>query len=127
MIKLFTTFSRWAHPLGVRQSALWSSCPVLDKPEGVKEVTCENATCMAVCEDGKVAMGRRRIKCRWKRKKGFFWKRVSSYLRLRSLACRVAYLYLSPFLQQFQTLTECKGCSHLDSAIDSASRLGAQT
>ena len=26
----------------------------------------------------------------------------------------------------FQTLTECKGCSHLDSAIDSASRLGAQ-
>ena len=67
---------RWAHPVGVRQSALWSSCPVLDKPEGVKEVTCESATCMAVCEDGKVAMGRRRIKCRWKRKKGFFWKKV---------------------------------------------------
>ena len=64
--------SRWAHPVGVRQSALWSSCPVLDKPEGVKEVTCESATCMAVCEDGKVSMGRRRIKCRWKRKKRIF-------------------------------------------------------
>lgn len=84
----------WAHPVGVKQSALWSSCPALDKPEGVKDVTCESATCMAVCEDGKVAMGRRRIKCRWKRKKGFFWKRE---------------------------LTECKGCNHLDSAIDSSS------
>ena len=72
------TISRWAHPVGVRQSALWSSCPALDKPEGVKDVTCESATCMAVCEDGKVAMGRRRIKCRWKRKKGFFWKKVRS-------------------------------------------------
>ena len=55
---------------------MWSSCPALDKPEGVKDVTCESATCMAVCEDGKVAMGQRRIKCRWKRKKGFFWKKV---------------------------------------------------
>ena len=73
---------RWAHPVGVRQSALWSSCPVLEKPEGVKEVTCESATCMAVCEDGKVAMGRRRIKCRWKRKKGFFWKKVCSLLEI---------------------------------------------
>ena len=77
MIRIY--ISRWAHPVGVRQSALWSSCPVLEKPEGVKDVTCESATCMAVCEDGKVAMGRRRIKCRWKRKKGFFWKRVSYF------------------------------------------------
>ena len=53
-------------------------CPVLDKPAGVKDVTCEGATCLSVCENGKSAMGRRRIKCRWKRKKGFFWKRVSN-------------------------------------------------
>ena len=38
----------------------------------------EASTCMVVCEEGKVATGRRRIKCRWKRKKGFFWKSVSS-------------------------------------------------
>ena len=37
----------------------------------------EASTCMVVCEEGKVATGRRRIKCRWKRKKGFFWKSVS--------------------------------------------------
>jgi len=40
----------------------------------------EASTCMVVCEEGKVATGRRRIKCRWKRKKGFFWKSVSSEL-----------------------------------------------
>ena len=30
---------------------------------------------MAVCEVGKVSMGRRRTKCRFKRTKGFFWGR----------------------------------------------------
>ena len=28
---------------------------------------------MAVCEIGKISMGRRRTKCRFKRAKGFFW------------------------------------------------------
>jgi hypothetical protein len=31
---------------------------------------------MVNCEPGKIAMGRRRMKCRWKRKKGFFWRRL---------------------------------------------------
>lgn len=33
---------------------------------------------MQICEAGKVSVGRRRIKCRWKRKQGFFWKRALS-------------------------------------------------
>ena len=31
-----------------------------------------------LCDEGKVAIGKRRVKCRWTRKKGFFWKTVSS-------------------------------------------------
>ena len=30
---------------------------------------------MAVCEPGKISIGRRRTKCRFKRSKGFFWGR----------------------------------------------------
>ena len=45
---------------------------------GVAGATCDGATCMVLCEPGKMAIGRRRTKCRWNRKSGFFWKRVSS-------------------------------------------------
>ena len=69
--------SNWGHPIGIRAAATWSLCPALAIPAGVKDVTCSGATCMQICEDGKAAMGRRRVKCRWKRKKGFFWKKVS--------------------------------------------------
>ena len=70
--------SKWGHPVGIRAAATWNLCPALEIPTGVKDVTCSGATCMQICEDGKAAMGRRRVKCRWKRKKGFFWKKVSS-------------------------------------------------
>jgi len=65
----------WGHPVG-KAAATWSLCPELTLPTGVAGKVCDGSTCMVVCEPGKVAMGRRRIKCRWKRSKGFFWKQV---------------------------------------------------
>merc|ERR1711990_375020 len=88
--------SGWGHPVGVKAAAMWSSCPTLETPLGVKEIICDQATCMSVCEDGKTAIGRRRIKCRWKRKKGFFWK---------------------------QQLSECKGCDPVPAMIDSNTQI----
>ena len=75
--------SKWGHPVGIRAAATWNLCPALEIPTGVKDVTCSGATCMQICEDGKAAMGRRRVKCRWKKKKGFFWKKVSSWNDIR--------------------------------------------
>ena len=75
----FQRQSGWGHPVGVKAAADWTNCPALTPfPSGVASVNCDGATCMQICEAGKVAMGRRRIKCRWKRKKGFFWKRALS-------------------------------------------------
>lgn len=66
----------WGHPVDNvgKAAATWSLCPELTLPTGVAGKVCDGSTCMVVCEPGKVAMGRRRIKCRWKRSKGFFWK-----------------------------------------------------
>ena len=64
----------WAFPVGVRASALWSLCPALPLPAGATSLSCDQSTCMTVCQPGYKAFGRRRIRCRWKRKKGFFWK-----------------------------------------------------
>ena len=66
--------SDWAFPVGVRASALWSLCPALELPQGAESLTCDQSTCMTVCQPGYKATGRRRVRCRWKRKKGFFWK-----------------------------------------------------
>ena len=71
---------QWGHPVGVRAAASWSLCPELTLPTGVAGTTCQGATCMVVCDEGKVAIGKRRVKCRWNRKKGFFWKTVRPYL-----------------------------------------------
>ena len=68
----------WGHPVG-KAAATWSLCPELTLPTGVAGKVCDGSTCMVVCEPGKVAMGRRRIKCRWKRSKGFFWKQVKTF------------------------------------------------
>jgi len=69
--------SGWGHPVGIKAAALWSNCPALALPAGVKEIKCDGSTCMQVCEDGKASVGKRRTKCRWKRNVGFFWKKVS--------------------------------------------------
>ena len=67
----------WGFPVGVKQSADYELCPALTLPDGGANYECNGATCMVVCEQGKIALGKRRIKCRWTRKKGFFWKTVS--------------------------------------------------
>ena len=95
-----TRRTRWGHPVDVRAAAEWSQCPELgkltfvdhflkrcltklltnlvkEKPSGVKEIVCDGSTCMQVCEEGAISVGKRRTKCRWKRAQGFFWKRVS--------------------------------------------------
>ena len=66
----------WGHPVGIRAAADWSLCPSLTKPAGVASVQCDGSTCMQVCEAGKLAMGQRRTKCRFKKKSGFSWKKV---------------------------------------------------
>ena len=66
----------WGHPVGIRQAADHSLCPPLTLPAGVASVECDAATCMSVCEEGKVSTGQRRTKCRFKRN-GFFWKKVT--------------------------------------------------
>ena len=68
----------WGHPIGIRAAADHSLCPALTLPTGVQSLACDGATCMAVCEEGKVSSGQRRTKCRFKPKSGFFWKKVVS-------------------------------------------------
>ena len=81
MIMAKSRENNWGHPVGIRAAADWTMCPTLTLPTGVASLTCNQATCMVVCEAGKVSTGRRRIKCRWKRRKGFFWRRVSVFIR----------------------------------------------
>ena len=113
-----TRRTRWGHPVDVRAAAEWSQCPELgqfrpnhiskiknltklvsnlrkEKPAGVKEIVCDGSTCMQVCEEGAISMGKRRTKCRWKRAQGFFWKRVSLPV-LRTLRTKLIWynLYL---------------------------------
>ena len=89
----------WGHPVGIRAAADWTMCPALTLPAGVASFTCNQSTCMAVCEAGKVSTGRRRIKCRWKRKQGFFWRRVSIS---RAIKCQNSF-GKSPHLPTFKS------------------------
>ena len=67
----------WGHPVGIRAAADHNLCPALALPAGVASIACNFATCMSVCEPGKIAVGQRRTKCRFNRRNGFFWKRVT--------------------------------------------------
>ena len=71
----------WGHPIDIKAAADHSLCPELTLPAGVQSLECDGATCMAVCEPGKMSMGRRRTKCRFKRSKGFFWGRALAECR----------------------------------------------
>ena len=71
----------WGHPVGIRAAAEHSLCPALTPPAGVSSLECNGATCMTVCEEGKVSIGQRRTKCRFKPSVGFFWKKVSSFIK----------------------------------------------
>ena len=98
---------QWGHPVGIRAAAEWNLCPELTLPSGVAGTACQGATCMVVCEEGKVAVGKRRIKCRWTRKKGFFWKTVIKGVVVCLLGAWIPGLNKL----KIQTLPECKGCS----------------
>jgi hypothetical protein len=68
----------WGHPL-VRKAADWTLCPTLALPTGAEQIVCDQSTCMVECPVGwlpdKLSGLKRRTKCRWTGKKGFFWKR----------------------------------------------------
>jgi len=65
--------SGWGAPTD-RIAALYSLCPPLTPPEN-GSVVCDQATCALVCDQGFVATGRRRTKCRFNQKNSFFWKK----------------------------------------------------
>merc|ERR1712176_48768 len=67
----------WGFPVGIKAAADWQNCGTPTTAQGFDagdELECSSATCMLKCPAGQYAIGRRRIRCRWKRKHGFFWK-----------------------------------------------------
>ena len=67
----------WGFPVGVRAAANWENCGTPTAAQGFdagEELECNGASCMLRCPLGQIAVGKRRIRCRWKRKHGFFWK-----------------------------------------------------
>ncbi|CBY11089.1 unnamed protein product [Oikopleura dioica] len=66
--------SGWGAPEG-RIAAAHSLCPALDTPDN-GSIVCDQSTCALVCDEGFVATGRRRTKCRFNTTKQFFWKRT---------------------------------------------------
>lgn len=63
----------WGHPID-RAAAHWETCEELELPEGAESITCDQATCAVICQEGYMPLGTRRTKCRWTNRKGFFWK-----------------------------------------------------
>ena len=47
----------WGYPIGLNQAAHWQKCPTLSKPDRVKEIKCDGATCMSICEENYIAKG----------------------------------------------------------------------
>ena len=56
----------------------YSKCPELEKPTGVAEIFCDEATCTQICDPGYISIAQRRTKCRYNKKKGHFWRRQLS-------------------------------------------------
>ena len=61
-----------------RKLAFWSTCPTLETPEGASAIACDQSTCAVICKPGFLSTGRRRVRCRWNRKKGFHWNKELS-------------------------------------------------
>ena len=63
----------WGFPVGVRAAADWQNCGTPTTAQGFdagEELECSASTCMLKCPAGQIAVGKRRIRCRWKRKHG---------------------------------------------------------
>ena len=98
--------SSWGHPID-KIAALWSLCPELTVPEGASGTVCDQATCAVVCEPGYIGTGRRRTRCRYTKKKGFFWRRQLGKCETCS--------QLTPAVGMSQTCEVVKGktrCTH---------------
>ena len=48
----------WGYPIGLNQAADWRNCPTLSKPNRVKEIKCDGATCMSICQENYIAQGK---------------------------------------------------------------------
>ena len=96
----------WGHPV-VRGAADHSMCPALALPAGAESIECDQATCAVVCQPGwladKTSGLKRRTKCRWNKKSGFFWKEavinIIAYKNLYSL------LFIGYALRSLATIT----------------------
>merc|ERR1711892_1114760 len=65
--------SNWGHPL-TGNTRKWSDCPTLPTPEGALGLRCNAGTCAVLCPGGSRAVGRRRTRCRYTKKLGWYWK-----------------------------------------------------
>merc|ERR1711892_1074551 len=65
--------SNWGHPL-TGNTRKWSDCPTLPTPEGALGLRCNAGTCAVLCPGGSRAVGRRRTRCRYTEKLGWYWK-----------------------------------------------------
>lgn len=65
--------SNWGHPL-TGNTRKWSDCPALPTPEGALGLRCNAGTCAILCPGGSRAVGRRRARCRYTKKLGWYWK-----------------------------------------------------
>ena len=65
--------SNWGHPI-TGNTRKWSDCPALPTPEGALGLRCNAGTCALLCPGGSRAVGRRRARCRYTKKLGWYWK-----------------------------------------------------
>ena len=73
----------WGFPVGVKAAADWQNCGTPTTAQGFdagEELECSAATCMLKCPAGQYAIGRRRIRCRWKRKHGKYIQKLGIIL-----------------------------------------------
>ena len=71
----------WGKPVGnleieKRAAADWSLCSELSIPAGAESVNCDGSSCVQICKTGRRSIGNRKTRCRFNKKRGFFWTKV---------------------------------------------------
>ena len=113
--------SDWGFPVGVRAAADWQNCGTPTVAQGFdagEELECSASTCMLKCPAGQIAVGKRRIRCRWKRKHGKIGLvDVSAfqqkYLFVSGKTVFEIFTYFLGFFWKSQ-LGSCQGCEPTD-------------